>query len=143
MAAELNGFDWFLYDVVWEMSSEPPIWEPFWGVGQYFPRDTPQEEMLECSRWLLRVLYVDRWAQFVRLRNKMDMAGIGVEGHVMTGAEVEVAIVDPRWSDHPDIFGQWVILRPTPKTIAWQETNGTPHPRAWDEQGGWESSRKE
>jgi hypothetical protein len=131
-AGGLSPYDRFFYWVVWGMASEPGIWEPWWEVGSYFPTDTPQADKLEWSRRLLRELYAGGWAHFIRLKNRSDLAGVRVEGHVLSAEEVEAAIADPRWSEHPDTFGQWIILRPTPKTIAWQATGGGVQPRAWD-----------
>jgi hypothetical protein len=110
--------DWTL----WELHFEPGIWEVWWEVGGSDRIEgVRRRELLECSRRLLRELYAEGWAQFVRLADKDDLANVGVPGHVLAAEEVEAAIADPGWSERPDIYGRWIVLRPTAKWRAWRE----------------------
>lgn len=115
---------------IWDLWSEPPIAESFGDTATFFP-SLDQDARVAAAERLLRELWRDGWARFVRIEDLRDEGSLGIE---LEDAEIEDLINSDVWRT-PHLAGDalHIVLVPTQKALSWQKRLQTDFDKNSDE----------
>jgi hypothetical protein len=113
-----RAYEDFRRQTLWELWSEPSIWEALGDTTNFFP-SADRGTRIALAERLLFELWQDGWVRFVRLRARTDKSERGEE---LDESEVEAVIRSDVWHVLPPTGDALhVVLVPTEKTRSWQQ----------------------